>query len=470
MRVFGWMALAAFWATAFVAAATAGDRPHVYLVVVDGLDAALVTPERMPRLFGLLADEPAHTTLFRDGQGVMPARTNPNHATLFTGVYPDAHGITGNAYWSRTAGAPGGPLDDASLLEVDTLFTRAEDKDPEFVTMGFFGKPKLARLFAAAPAQRGPDVGWSGADADAAGWNPFVPGTASDATTIAALSAATAEREPDLVFVNLPDVDLTAHRLGRDDPAVGAAVTAADAALGRLIDDLHTRGRWERSVLIVTGDHGFTTIASSIDGVAPDLRLQPELDRAGVTGVHLVADGAIEHVYADGVAADAPGPGDAAELLARVAQIARGTPGVAEVLGRQALPDVPALTAVHPDWHLDHQRSGDLLLLSVPGFRFVDAWVPSAMATMRGDHGGPADRRVPLLVTGGAPQIRAAGAQAASPGSVDVAPTIAALLGLPAPRRLDGRPLAAGAAGQPVTSVLAPEAPPATDRTAGSSG
>ena len=31
----------------------------------------------------------------------MPTRTNPNHATLMTGVEPEAHGITGNAFWDR---------------------------------------------------------------------------------------------------------------------------------------------------------------------------------------------------------------------------------------------------------------------------------------------------------------------------------------------------------------------------------
>ena len=57
-------------------------------------------------------------------------------------------------------------MDDASLLDVETLFTVIETDRPTLVTMGIFGKPKLARLFAAVPErQQAPDVLWSGEDA-----------------------------------------------------------------------------------------------------------------------------------------------------------------------------------------------------------------------------------------------------------------------------------------------------------------
>src|SRR6266446_9476912 len=82
------------------------DAPHahVYLVIVDGLDARLANAAHMPRLFKAVAHESAHSSVFAGAQAVMPARTNPNHVTLLTGAYAEAHGITGNAYWSRTPG------------------------------------------------------------------------------------------------------------------------------------------------------------------------------------------------------------------------------------------------------------------------------------------------------------------------------------------------------------------------------
>src|SRR6185503_4142571 len=75
--------------------------PHVYVVVIDGLPPHLATRERMPQLFAALDSEPARSSAFPKVRGVMPARTNSNHASLLTGTYPAAHGITGNSFWSR---------------------------------------------------------------------------------------------------------------------------------------------------------------------------------------------------------------------------------------------------------------------------------------------------------------------------------------------------------------------------------
>src|SRR5438093_12271906 len=142
--------------------ASAGTpHAHVYLVIVDGLDARLADAAHMPRLFDAVAHEPAHSSVFRGAHAVMPARTNPNHVTLLTGAYAEAHGITGNTYWSRTPAAPPGMLEDAARIEVETLFTVAETVAPSLVTLGVVGKPKLARLFAAVPGQYAPDVLWS---------------------------------------------------------------------------------------------------------------------------------------------------------------------------------------------------------------------------------------------------------------------------------------------------------------------
>src|SRR5438128_514070 len=278
-------------------AAAPPPHPHVYLVIVDGLDARLADAAHMPRLFDVVAHEPAHSSVFAGAHAVMPARTNPNHATLLTGAYAEAHGVTGNVYWSRTPGAPPEMLEDAALIEVETLFTVAETRAPSLVTLGVVGKPKLARLFAAVPGrQHAPDVLWS-----------------------------------------------------------------------------------------------------------PE-RLPPER-REVASGYS--PDGGVGHVYAERVATRATTVGDAAETLGRVAALARTTPGVAEVLARLPVPGVPTLHAAHPDWHLDHPRTGELLLVAASGHQFVDPFNPGE-ANLRGNHGGPEDLAVPLVVTGGWTGLRAA--------------------------------------------------------------
>src|SRR5213593_2601040 len=335
------------------------DAPHahVYLVIVDGLDARLADAAHMPRLFAAVAREPAHSSVFRGAHAVMPARTNPNHVTLLTGAYAEAHGITGNAYWSRAPGAPPELLEDAARIEVETMFTVAETVAPSLVTLGVVGKPKLARLFAAVPGrQHAPDVLWSPERLPperreaASGYSP-------DGETIGAVLALAAEAEPDLVVMNLCDVDGAGHAHGPESAEYARAVAAADAAVARLLDDLHARARWDRSVVILTADHGMSAVGPTPERPNPAISLGPVLREAGVGGVTLVGDGGVEHVYAERVAASATTVGDAAETLARVAALARATPGVAETLARLPVPGVPTLHAAHPGWHLDHPRT-----------------------------------------------------------------------------------------------------------------
>src|SRR5207249_4772694 len=375
------------------------------------------------------------TSVFAAAHAVMPTRTNPNHVSLLTGAYASAHGITGNAHWRRMPEAPAEKLEDPALIEVETLFTVASETAPELETVGVFGKPKLAHLFAAvAGRQRAPDVLWSAEQASPAGRDPTT-GYSFDSATIGALLLAAADREPNLAVVNLSDVDRAAHGHGPDSEECLRAIAGADAAIGRLVDQLRALGRWSHSVLIVTADHGFTSLAATPERPYPVISFGRDLLRVGIGGVRLVADGGIEHVYADDLAADATELGDTTERLAKIAEVARGVPGVAEVLARLPVSDVPLLAGLHADWHLQHPRSGELLLVASPGYEFVDPFDP-IVASMLGNHGGPGEAAVPLIVTGGSDRLTRAPTGTPEPRAVDVAPTIAALLGLRAPRRM----------------------------------
>ena len=394
--------------------------PHVYLVVVDGLGAGAVDAAVMPRL----ADPGLASPGIRgEGRAVMPTRTNPNHATLLTGVHPESHGITGNGWWDPVARAPAS-LDAGALLEAETLFTVAETTRPELVTVAAFSKAKLGRLFAAvADRQRAPDVLWVPPTEGASG---HLLGLATDAETMDAFLAATAEREPDLAAINLSEVDRAAHEQG---PAATAdARRDADAAIGRLLDDLHERGRWGRAVVVVTADHGFDDVTPTADRPDRVLALEPDFAAAGLTTAHAVGDGGVAHVVVE--------DHDAA-TIAWAAAIAWRRHGVAEVLARRPTPGVETLSAAHPDWHLDHERSGDLLLVAAPGYQFAEA-ADAIARTFHGNHGSPREQPVPLLVTGGA--LGAGVTLKAPPTNADVGATIGALLGLRPSRRLDGEP------------------------------
>jgi hypothetical protein len=419
--------------------------PHVYIVVIDGLAPHLATRERMPQLFAVMDEEKARSSIFPKVRGVMPARTNPNHASLLTGAYPSAHGITGNAFWNRAMREPVAKLDAAELLEVESLFTVAEER-PERITFAAFAKPKLARLFAGVPGrQRPPDTLWSPTWTTVSS-RDHVTGYTRDGDTMAAALRSMSRDEPDLAVVNLADVDRTAHGHGIDSPECADSVAGADRAIGRLVEHLKGLDRWQRSVLFVTSDHGFQRAPVPGAVVDIDRRLEAE-----VRGVRFAADGGVGHLYAERLRADAAELGTLAGALEQAADVASATPGVAEVLARLPGTKVPSLADTHADWRIGHQRVGELLLVAAPGYQFANGTEPA----LPGNHGRPEDVDVPLFVTGGSPAIVSAPTGTEPPALVDVAPTVASLLGMRLPRHVGGAPLEPAEAGRRIDAILA---------------
>jgi arylsulfatase A-like enzyme len=390
----------------------------VILVIVDGLAAEAATPERMPRLAAAAWERGSWLT----ADGVMPARTNPNHASLLTGTEPDAHGITGNWYWDGTAEREMG---DPALLEVETVFTAVERQRPALTTATAFAKAKLRRLFGAAPGrQSSPDVSWRPADDDLY--------AASDAETMSGFRGLVRTYRPAFAVVALADVDAVGHRDGPEAPSYGAAVENVDRLIGTLVDDLRETGRWNRSIVVVTADHGFDELLPAGAG-----RIVADAVVAG--GAHFVADGGVAHVYA----------GPPGSLDATIAK-ARRHPGVAAVYAREPRPDAPPPPAA---WHASHPRMGDVILVARPGFTFVSGRRDPTQ-WFRGNHGAPDERAVPFVVVGGYPTLHRASGTPRRPSAADVVPTVAMLLGITPPRRIDGTPVAAAERGRVLNELF----------------
>jgi predicted AlkP superfamily pyrophosphatase or phosphodiesterase len=206
---------------------------RVVLLTVDGLRADAL--DSMPALLALRT-----SALWTDeARSVLPAITLPAHLSILTGRDVTALGIRDNAFGEAEAltlllsgttpvfqwiDGPSDAVIGASLLSVDDLEQART----------FFG---LRRLTAT----------WLDDDAiiDAA---------------IAALGAADA---PALLFVHLPEVDLTGHANGWIDPGTGslgveyaAAVRAADASIARLHAALAPAIAAGEAALVITSDHG----------------------------------------------------------------------------------------------------------------------------------------------------------------------------------------------------------------------
>jgi type I phosphodiesterase/nucleotide pyrophosphatase len=438
------------------AAASAAERPRVYVVLVDGLDASLVNDQLTPTLWQLIHGGRDRTTFYPQGRSVMPTVTNTNHAALMTAAYAAAHGIVGNFLWDRSPTDPPEPSEQASNLEVETLFTVIEKDRPALRTAGIFGKFKLAGLFGEAPGrQKRPDILWADIATETepidrrAGFN-------SDQRTIDVVLQTFALEDPDFVFTALPDVDLTSHLFGPDSNETRRAVLDADRQIGRLVDVLKRRKAWERTVLIVTADHGFQSVTA--DPAAhrpyPLIFFGRELLRAGVQDVTAFSNGGVEFVAFPGTP---PQRVDlaAGERLKAIRTLALAQPEIAEAWYRLPNPadgdDAFTLDHVHPDWRLTHPRVGELILVAQPHYSFGDPYTPHILG-LAGDHGAPGQSHIPILITGGDKRIRTQTVdpegsipQAANP---DIGATAAWLLGVRMPRTLAGKPVPPALAGR----------------------
>lgn len=345
-----------------------------------------------------------------------PSQTFPGHATLATGVLAGRHGIVNNAFVDREKGlfryGNGAVWYRAMPLWIHA--TRSGLRSHVFHWVGSEGA-------------------WQGTEP--AFWRPYDK-TVVDETKVEAivgwLKQPPAER-PRLVMSYLRGCDKAGHVHGPDSPEVTACVAEKDAAIGRVIDGLTALRAAEpgwKTTLFVVADHGMMATRGA-------LNVGPALAAAGVEA-QVASSGPVSQVYF-APEADAAAREKARDALAALPHAA--------VYGADELPAA---------WgYRDPTRTGDLVVVAEPGWRFDDK-LESAQVDLSaeglGHHGHD-----PLLPEMGA-VFRAwgdgvaAGATVETLRAVDLVPTVCRVLGIAPPVHADGRPLD----GRAVEALLAP--------------
>ena len=260
----------------------------------------------------------------------------------------------------------------------------------------------------------------------------------------------------DYVSVSLSSTDYIGHRFGPDSLEMEDQVLRVDRVLAALLeaaDDAAGRGR---TLVVLSADHGVgepveeeraeghdagRIVLSQVEASAPVRALEKRF------GGPLVAQNSPPFVYLDDAALKRRGVDPLRVADALAAEIAK-TLGVAAVLTRAQLEGraplhmrdgeagVDVLRAVRRSFH--PQRSGDLYVVAKPGWQIAHEG-PGTLPYATG-HGTPwsYDSEVPLVFAGaGLPARTIAGPADAT----DVAPTVAALAGVPAPAKATGHPL-----------------------------
>jgi len=414
----GALAVAAALGLVLAAAGAArAERPVVILLSWDGVRHDYLERAELPGLARLAREGLRAERLLP----VFPSNTFPGHVSLATGTYPDRHGIVDNRFWDRERGLFD-YSNDASWIEAEPLWIAAERQGVRAAVFFWVGSETEWRGRRASYRRRPFD--------SAIGEGEKVR------QILAWLDRPEAER-PRLVMGWWHGADSAGHRKGPDHPDVVAALAEQDRHLRDLLAGLDARDAWDSTTLLVVSDHGMTEGTGRVDpGTA--------LREAGIA-VRLVAGSSLAHVFLEE-------PARAGEAEAALS----GLDGV-EVHRREAIPE--SLRIRHPT------RTGDLVLRTRPPLAFRGArgrlaglyavvvrWLGGSVG-LHGYAPEHPDMGAILLAAG---RGVAKGRRIGPVRAVDVAPTVAGLLGIEPPRHSEGTRIPGIAA---PAGAAAPDAP-----------
>jgi predicted AlkP superfamily pyrophosphatase or phosphodiesterase len=254
----------------------------------------------------------------------------------------------------------------------------------------------------------------------------------------------------DLLAIGLSATDYVGHAYGTQGSEMCIQLVALDRALGDFFAALD-RERIDYAVML-TADHGGLDLPerAAMQAGGPAARVDAALRptamgtalgrRLRLDGPILFGDGPFGDIYID----RALPAGTRARVLAEALAAYRAHPQVAAVFTRAQIQAAAAPAGPPDGWSLierarasfDPQRSGDFYVMLRPRITPIPA--PAATGSVA-THGSPwdYDRRVPILFW----RRGIAGfEQPLAVETVDIMPTLAALIGLPlAPGSVDGR-------------------------------
>lgn len=408
-------------------AQTAPKDRLVILASIDGFsNAALKDPN---------TSVPTIRRLVRDGAfaangmiSINPTVTWPNHTAMVTGVDASRHGLLFNGLPVRTPGKPVRVepwVPKEKLVLAPTVYDLAHAaglKTAEVDWVAIEDAPTINHSFFEVPKPDSPIVremiaaGAIAAD-QIRDFRKLSINARDEFWTDAAIHIVRKHR-PNLLLYHLLTTDSVQHRYGTGALAAQTALAFADRELGRLLAAARETGM-ETTVFVVS-DHGFHNARKII---RPNVALKADgLIRADSADAWTIPEGGTAMVYITNEARRA-------ELLPRLRGELAKLEGVAQVIGpedfaRQGFPP-PG-----PD-----SRMADLVLAAADGYAFG------------GDQDGAAVVDVPAGAIAGAhgylrdmPDMRALfvasgygikrGASVPEVRNLDIAPTIARLLGL----------------------------------------
>ncbi|WP_402375068.1 alkaline phosphatase family protein [Isoptericola rhizosphaerae] len=385
---------------------------HVVLLALDGFGAGyLPLLDRLPTPhLDALVRRGSLTT----GTGVMPSVTNPSWTSVATGAWPERHLNAAFWYDPTTRTAQGQHRE----IAVPTLAEAVREQGGTVLCV------QWPVLQGHGTAYGDPDGLYTRPGGDCARRVDDALAVLRGEAVASAGRPVTLRRLPQLLAVYCDTLDALGHAGGDRHPGIPAALRDIDAQVGRLLAALEEAGIAERTAFVLLGDHGMTTFDRGFGRAA-----RRAVSRAGYR-LEIVRPGGSPRRRTDVVAV--VGGVASLHLVGRAAG-----DRAAERTIRAALEELPPVRAVFDREDQARMRMspryGELLVEPEPGWSFG-----SAPRRPAGRHGATTELDVGFALAGAG---IVPGRAPSDPRHVDVAPTVAALLGIDPPAGTQGRVL-----------------------------
>jgi Type I phosphodiesterase / nucleotide pyrophosphatase len=224
------------------------------------------------------------------------------------------------------------------------------------------------------------------------------------------------EHKPNLLLFHLLSLDSVHHQFGPNTLAATAAFAFLDSCVDRVVGAVGAAGMSERTTFIVVSDHGFKRYARQ---TRPSVAL---VDAGLSDKVYVLAEGGMAYVYFDRP--------QAAGLTPKVMHALAGVEGIDRIIGPDGFAELGL-----PQPERDSQM-GQLLLTAKDGYAFsgnTGGPVTAAVPQQGGSHGYLAsDPDMDAIFIASGYGVRG-GARLDKVANIDVASTIAKLLGVALP-------------------------------------
>ena len=427
-----WLCVTALMISAVkLALGAAGHQDRMVIVIsLDGFPAYALDDPRLPI--------PTLRKLAREGaiassmQPVNPTVTWPNHTAIVTGVDASQHGVLYNGtLLFPEAGDPPKiePWRDKDLMvHAPTIYDVAHDAGLTTAQVDWVAIYRAKSITWQFPELPDPD-GAIEHDLIAAGTvTPEQLRTFEDSTqawqdqvwTAAAIDILE-KHKPNLLLFHLLTGDDTNHEYGPMSHASLTAMAFLDDRVKQIIDLLESTGLSRNATVFVVSDHGFRTFKYKIH---PNVRLRESGLLSGEPGhvkgdAWVVPDGGVAMVYVTN-------PDRRTELVPQLRHMFTGVEGIDRVYG------VDEFSTLGLPTRSTSEQAPDLVLVATPDYAFSGESEGSFITkgTEAGTHGylntDPKMQAIFIAWGAGIPK----GIHLGSISNLDVAPTIAALLGL----------------------------------------